>query len=54
MECEDEEERRDLEKRIRECDEKMEKRKQELKDTTTNNNDDDDDVRGGEEGKCYV
>ena len=50
--CEDEEKRRDLEKKIRECDEKMEMMKQELKDTvTTTNDDDDDDDKSGKEGK---
>ena len=51
--CEDEEKRRDLEKNIRECDEKIEMKKQELKDTvtTTNSDDDDDDDKSGKEGK---
>ena len=43
--CEDEEERRDLERRIRECDEEIERRKQEVKDTATA--DDDDGKRSG-------
>ena len=50
--CEEEEKRRDLEKKIREYDEKIEMKKQELKDTvTTTNSDDDDDDKSGKEGK---
>ena len=49
--CEDEEKRRDLEKKIREYDEKIEMKKQELKDTVTTTNSDDDDDKSEKEGK---